>query len=320
MDEAVVYLNGDFVPESQARVSVFDRGFNGGEGVYDVTRSYSHRLFRLHEHVERLYRSLRYTRINCGIEPGEMERLSAEVFERNRRFLDAEDDFAVWQVVSRGVHQNSVSQKGTGTPTVVIYCLPIAFTSFARQYLDGALLMTPSTRRIPPQSLEAKAKITNKMNHVIALHEAQMVNPRCMPLMLDIDGNISETHMANFFFVANGKFFTATERNVLGGITRSAIVELAHDLGIEVVEGDFTPYDVYAADEAFTCSTSPTIVPVRSLNGVQINGSIPGPLTLRLMKAWIDLVDVDFVSQALAHLPDRDKQQALGDWAKLRDQ
>lgn len=320
MDEAVVYLNGNFVPESEAKVSVFDRGFNGGEGVYDVTRSYSHKLFRLHEHVRRLYRSLRYTRIDCGIEPAEMERLSAEVFERNRRFLDAEDDFAVWQVVSRGVHQNSVSHKGTGRPTVAIYCLPVAFASFARQYLDGAVLVTPSTRRIPPQSLEAKAKITNKMNHVIALHEAQMTNPRCMPLMLDIDGNISETHMANFFFVADGKFFTPTERNVLGGITRSAIMELAQGLGIEVVEGDFTPYDVYAADEAFTCSTSPTIVPVKSLNGVEINGGIPGALTLQLMKAWIDLVGVDFVSQALAHLPDRDKQQALGDWAKLRDQ
>ena len=319
MEEAAVYLNGSFVPESEAKVSVFDRGFNGGEGVYDVTRSYAHKLFKLRAHVDRLYRSLRYTRIDCGIAPAEMERLSLEVFERNRRFLGGEDDFAVWQVISRGVHQTSVGQKGTGHPTVAIYCLPVAFASFARQYLEGAMLMTPSTRRIPPQSLEAKAKITNKINHVIALHEAQMVDFRCMPLMLDIDGNVSETHMANFFFVAYGKLFTPTERNILGGITRSTIMELARGLGVEAVEGNFTAYDVYAADEAFTCSTSPTIVPVKSLNGTQLADGVPGPVTLRLMKAWIDLVGVDFVGQALAHLPDRDKQRALGDWAKLRD-
>lgn len=320
MPEAEVYLNGSFVPESEAKVSVLDRGFNGGEGVYDVTRGYGHRLFKLREHVDRLYRSLRYTRIDCGIAPDEMERLSNEVFERNRHFLGKEDDFAVWQVVSRGVQQSSIGQKGSGKPTVTIFCIPVAFTGFARQYLDGAMLMTPSTRRIPPQSLEAKAKITNKMNHVLALHEAQMVDPRCTPLMLDIDGNISETHMGNFFFVSRGKLFTSTERNVLGGVTRSTIMtELAPALNLEVIEGNFTPYDVYAADEAFTCSTSPTITPVKSLNGTSINGGVPGPVTLRLMKAWIEMVGVDFVSQALGHLPDRDKQGALGDWAKLRD-
>jgi branched-chain amino acid aminotransferase len=318
MDDAVVYLNGEFVAERDAKVPVFDRGFNAGEGVYDVTRSYGHKLFRLKDHIDRLYRSLRYCRIDCGIAPGEMERLSLEVFERNQRFLGIDDDFAVWQVVSRGMHQNAVRLKSGGRPTVAIFCLPVGFSAFARQYIEGALLVTPSTRRIPPQSLEAKAKVTNKMNHVIALHEAQMVDPRCMPLMLDIDGNISETHLANFFFVADGKLHTPTERNVLAGVTRRAVIDLARDMGIETVEGDFTPYDVYNADEAFTCSTSPTIVPVKSLNNVAF-GAMPGPLTLRLMKAWIALVGVDFVSQALSHLPDREKQKALGDWAKLRD-
>jgi branched-chain amino acid aminotransferase len=317
MDDAVVYLNGEFVPEGEAKVPVYDRGFNGGEGVYDVTRSYGHKLFRLKDHVDRLYRSLRYCRIDCGIAPAEMERLSQEVFERNRRFLDKDDEFALWQVVSRGMHQNAVRLKAPGKPTVAIFCVRVAFSSFARQYLEGGLLMTPSTRRIPPQSLEAKAKITNKMNHVIALHEAQMADPRCMPLMLDIDGNISETHLANFFFIAGGKLHTPTERNVLGGVTRRALIDLARGMGIETVEGDFTPYDVYSADEAFTCSTSPTIVPIRSLNAVAF-GTVPGPLTLRLMKAWSEMVGIDFVSQALAHLPAQEKQKALGDWAKLR--
>ena len=165
--------------------------------------------------------------------------------------------------------------------------------------------MTPSTRRTPPQCLEAKAKICNKMNHAIALHEAQQVDPKCVPLMLDIDGNISETNSSNFFFVAGGKLYTSTDRNVLQGVTRATVFELAAELGIPVVEGNFTPYDVYVADEAFIAGTSPTMMPVKSLNGSAIGTSVPGPITLRLIKAWNKMVGLlDYVGQALAHLKD----------------
>jgi branched-chain amino acid aminotransferase len=125
MDEGIVYLNGEFLPESQAKVSVFDRGFNGGEGVYDVTRTFGHKPFKLKEHIKRLYRSLKYTRIDCGLAPEEMERLSLEVLERNRHFLDREDDFAIWQVISRGVLQSSITLKPDRKPTVAIYCIPV---------------------------------------------------------------------------------------------------------------------------------------------------------------------------------------------------
>jgi branched-subunit amino acid aminotransferase/4-amino-4-deoxychorismate lyase len=109
-------------------------------------------------------------------------------------------------------------------------------------------LVTPATRRTPPQCLDAKAKITNKMNHHIAWYEARLVDPRCMPLMLDIEGNISETHHGNFFFASNGRLFTPFEKNVLGGVTRSTIFALAEELGVPVIEGNYTPYDVYTAN------------------------------------------------------------------------
>lgn len=102
MMDGVCYVDGNFVAANEAKVSVFDRGFTSGEGVYDVTRSYGHKLFKLDEHVARLYRSLRYTHIDCGIAPDEMTRLSIEVFERNKHLLGREDDGAIWQVVSRG--------------------------------------------------------------------------------------------------------------------------------------------------------------------------------------------------------------------------
>jgi branched-chain amino acid aminotransferase len=274
MEEGLCYVNGSFVRASEAKISIFDRGFTSGEGVYDVTRSFGHTLFKLDAHIARLYRSLKYTRIDCGLPIEEMTRLSTDVFERNKHLLAPDDDCALWQVVSRG--SDRFTKGKPMTASVTVFCLPIAYHSFAREYVDGCVLVTPSTRRIPPQSLEAKAKITNKMNHTVAAFEAKQVNPRATPLMLDLDGNISETHLGNFFFVSGGKLCTSTDRTVLGGVTRSTLFSLADEMGIPVVEADFTPYDVYCADEAFTASTSPSIVPVKSLNGTTIGTSIPG--------------------------------------------
>jgi branched-chain amino acid aminotransferase len=317
MQDGICYVNGEFVPASEAKVSIFDRGFTSGEGVYDVARSFGHTLFKLDEHIARLYRSLKYTRIDCGLSSDEMKRLTLDVFERNKPSLAPDDDCAVWQVVSRGTDRFAKGRPVSAT--VAVFCVPIAYHSFAREYVEGCIVVTPSTRRIPPQSLEAKAKITNKVNHSMAAFEAKQVHPRATPLMLDMDGNISETHLGNFFFVNGGKLCTSTDRTVLGGVTRATLFSLAGTLGIPVVEGNFTPYDVYCADEAFTASTSPSVVPVKSLNGVAIGSALPGPITLTLMREWEKMVGIDFVSQALGHIEDRDKQSLLGEWAKLRE-
>ena len=149
MDEAIVYINGAFVPESEAKVSVLDRGFTSGEGVYEVTRTFALKPFKLAEHIARLYRSLKYVRIDCGIRPEEMERLSLELIERNRPLVPPGGDLAIWQVISRGVQQRSLTRKGAATPTVVINCIPVAFEGFARSYLEGTPLITPATRRTP---------------------------------------------------------------------------------------------------------------------------------------------------------------------------
>jgi branched-chain amino acid aminotransferase len=271
MEDGVCYVNGSFVPATEAKVSIFDRGFTSGEGVYDVTRSFGHKLFKLDEHVARLYRSLKYTRIDCGMPAEEMTRLSIEIFERNKHLLAPDDDCALWQVVSRGADRFAKGRPVAAT--VTIFCVPIAYHGFAREYVEGCIVVTPSTRRIPPQSLEAKAKITNKVNHTMAAFEAKQVNPRATPLMLDLDGNISETHLGNFFFVSGGKLCTSADRTVLAGVTRSTLFSMAAELGIAGVE----PYDVYCADEAFTASTSPTIVPVKSLNGSAIGTAADNP-------------------------------------------
>ena len=313
MEERIVYLNGAFVPESQAKVSVLDSGFNAGDGVYDVTRTFGQKPFRLREHTERLFRSLQYTRIDCGMSIEEMEKVTLEVLDRNRPLLRANEDLALWQVVSRGV-RSSTGNRVVGGATVTVYSVIVNFPEFASFYVEGAPIVIPSTRRIPPQCLESKAKITNKMNHNMASFEAKQVDPRAIPLMLDIDGNLSETSAHNFFLVVNGKLCTPSDRNVLGGITKEAVFGLARQLGIEIVEGNFTPYDLYTAEEAFLASTSPTFVPVRTVNGAKIGKGAPGPMTLRLIGAWNKMVGMDIVDQALSHLDKNERERLMALW------
>jgi len=313
MEEKIVYLNSAFVPESQAKVSVLDSGFNAGDGVYDVTRTFRHKPFKLREHTERLFRSLYYTRIDCGMSLEEMEKTTLEVLERNKPLLGENEDCALWQVVSRGV-RSSTGNRVSGRATVTVYSVIVNFPEFASFYVEGAPLVIPSTRRIPPQCLESKAKITNKMNHNMAVFEAKQVDPRAIPLMLDIDGNLSETSAHNFFLVIDGKLCTPTDRNVLGGITKAVIFDLAKQLGVEIVEGDYTPYDLYNAEEAFLASTSPTFVPVRTVNGAKIGKGAPGPVTVRLIAAWNKMVGIDIVDQALSHLDKQERDRLLGLW------
>ena len=313
MEERIIYLNGAFVPESQAKVSVLDSGFNAGDGVYDVTRTFRHKPFKLREHTERLFRSLYYTRIDCGMSLEEMEKTTLEVLERNKPLLGENEDCALWQVVSRGV-RSSTGNRVSGRATVTIYSVVVNFPEFASFYVEGAPLIIPSTRRIPPQCLESKAKITNKMNHNMAAFEAKQMDPRAIPLMLDIDGNLSETSAHNFFLVIDGKLCTPTDRNVLGGITKAVIFDLAKQLGVEIVEGNYTPYDLYNAEEAFLASTSPTFVPVRTVNGARIGKGAPGPVTVRLIAAWNKMVGMDIVDQALSHLDKQERDRLLGLW------
>ena len=148
----------------------------------------------------------------------------------------------------------------------------------------------------------------------MAIFEAKQVDPHAIPLMLDLDGNISESNAHNFFLVMGGKLCTPSNKNVLDGITKDAIFSLAAKLGIEVMDGNFTPYDAYNAEEAFLASTSPTIVPVQSIGGVRPRAAIPGPVTKRLIQAWSEMVGVDIVAQALNHLAAGEREALAAQW------
>ena len=312
--ESIVYLNGAFLPEAQAVVPVTSRGFFGGDGVYEVTRTFRRKLFRVDEHIVRLYRSLAYTRIDPKLSPKEMKTATEETLARN--LARDKEDFAVWHVVTRG---DRADDGGTQPPIVAIFCADMDFDRYAEAYLEGIRLVTPGVRRTPPQSIDPRGKVTSRMNQIQAVLEVSRVDPGATPLLLDIDGNIAETNTGNFFFFSEGRLCTSRGRNVLAGVTRSVVFEIAAKLGMEVVEGDFTAYDVYTADEAFVSGTSPSVVPARSLNGAAIGGDLPGPRTLRLMRAFSELVGVDYVKQAIHSLGDNRAADLMERWRARKD-
>jgi branched-chain amino acid aminotransferase len=298
MPERVIYLNGQYVPESEARVSVLDRGFRWGDAVYDATRTFDGRLFKLEEHVERFFRSLRYARLDPRLDRAEIAAISEEVVRRNEPVRRAgDDDYLLTMQVSRGLVSGIYSPQGT-VPTVTVYCLPLALATHARYYRDGAHVIVTATRRTPPEAVSPRAKVSNKMNHFQAEFEAKAVDPDAFALMLDTEGNIAESSGSDFLFVSNGVLRVPQRRTHLTGVSLLTAVELAEKQGLDVDEGAFTMFDLYQAEEAMLTASTYCLLPVVKVNGLPLGDGRPGPVVAGLLRAWSDLVGVDVVGQA----------------------
>ena len=244
--------------------------------------------------MERLYRTLRYTRIPPPMPMSRMHETVIELARRNSPGFDPEDDFELCQIVTRGtIHDSS-------RPNVIMYVQDLEWARNAEDYEKGVRLVTASTRRVPPQSLSPNAKIGNKMHLFIAAEEARASDPRALALVLDIDGRISESSSHNFFFVAKGVLRTPSLANCLPGITRAVTLRLAREEGIGAEEGSYTPFEVYNAEEAFITSTGPVIVPVTHADGIRMGTLFPGAVTKRLFQAWNRLAGLDILAQARA--------------------
>jgi branched-chain amino acid aminotransferase len=302
-NERSVYLNGEFMPESRALIPYRDRGFYFGDGCFDITRSFNHKLFFLEEHVSRLYRSLGFLRIDPGLAPEEMSRVTEEVFERNRHLLGPDEDYWVGQRISRGpfeVEGDNWEHRGA---TVVVECIPLPLKARAGMFRDGARAVTPSVRRTPPESLSPRVKSLNYLNLIVADQEVHARDPEAWAVLLDINGNLCEGLGSNIFVVKDGVLLTPSERYVLPGVSRQKAMEFAAAAGIPVKETDIDLYDAYSAQEAFITSTSLCVCPVTEINGAKIGDGKPfGPVTRTIVDAYAAHVGCDFVAQYLKHL------------------
>ena len=161
----------------------------------------------------------------------------------------------------------------------------------------GAHLVTPSIRHVPPQCYDPKMKYRSRMHYYLADQEARLVDPDASALLLDLDGNVTETSGANFLLVERGTIVSPTLRNILPGISRATVIELANRLGIPLVERDIQVFSVMNADEAFLTSTPYCLMPVTKINGVPIGDGTAGPIFRRLIAAWSERVGLDIEEQ-----------------------
>ena len=298
-NERVAYFNGKIVPEHEVRIPVRDSSGLYGDGAFDMTRSFGGKIFKLKEHMERFYRSLKYLRLDPGVTPDRMIAISEEVFERNRHMLGPDGDYWIGQRVSRGVKEVAGDNIDYHGPNVVVECSPLPFRQRASLFKDGIKVMIPSHRRTPPESLTPRAKTHNYLNLIVANQEIAAIDPSAWAILLDINGNLCEGLGSNIFIVKDGEIFTPRAKFVLPGVSRQTAIDLAQAAGITLIEADLDLYDAYNGDEVFITSTSLCLCPVVSVNGVHIGppGQVWGPITKQLVDAYIRFVNFDFVGQ-----------------------
>jgi len=293
VQELYCYLNGKMVKESQALLSPFDRGFLWGDGVYEITPCFDGRLYRLQDHLDRLYRSLRYIRIDPGIRQEEVEKLTLDLREKNLPYLAGRRVYRVGHWVTRGMDTPSMAARDAGPPTLFIFWRPVDTEAVGRSLAEGVKLAIVPTRRVPPSCLETRAKVTSKMNQILAELEADTTNS--LSLMLDIHGNVAENSTANFFMVQRGVLWTPPAQNILEGITRRVVFELSSRLKMPFEEQPISLYDLAQSEEFFLTSSVACITPVREVNGIRPMSPVPGPITRRLMMAFAEETGFDLL-------------------------
>ncbi|NMC49169.1 MAG: branched-chain amino acid aminotransferase [Desulfovibrio sp.] len=297
----LVWMNGELVPESAARISIYDSALMFGDMVFEMTRSFGKRQFRLREHLERLYASMRYVRLHIDMSMDEMERHIQETIEANDPLFADDDEHRIMIDVSRGLL--SIYQGVAGLrpgPNVIIADFPLRWTvrGMGKLFDEGINAVIPSQRAIPAPLLEPKVKNRSRLHYLMAnIEVAQVKGENNWALLLDPDGFIAEGTGDNFFIVSNGTILTPEPRNILRGISRAYVFELARELGMPCLEKNIEPYDVLTADEAFMTGTPFCILPVGSLDGVAIGNGPMGPVTRRLLDVWGEKVGVDIVGQ-----------------------
>lgn len=299
----LAWFNGKFMPENQVLLPFRDRSWKYGDGVFDMTRTFNGKLFRLKEHIDRLYRSLRYVRIDPGVSPKDLMDISEEIVARNEHLRAAAGDWWIGQRVSRGVDPIGDEAPEHKGPNVIVECTPLPLKARARQFRDGLDVWTPAQRRSAPDMLSPRAKTHNYLNMIVAEQSVKAHDPDGWAVLLDVNGNLAEGIGSNIFIVREGTLYTPSEHYVLPGVSRQMTLDLARQLAIPVVEGDIDLFDAANADEMFLTSTSLCIAPARRFNGAPVgDGSLPGPITRRLIDAYIADVGCDFVQQYLGRL------------------
>lgn len=283
-DERIVYLDGEFVPESQARISVLDHGVLHGDSVYDTCLAWNGAVFKLDAHMRRLYESARAVGIQIPVDLPKMKELILETVRRNQL-----REAYIKIVVTRGVGLYPTLQPTGCKPSVVIFARPYALSIAEGDKPTSQRVRITSVRRIPNQCIDPKIKSCNYLNHVLSYLEAVSAGAE-NAIELNLQGYVAEAPGYNVFVVKNGELLTPGE-DILMGITRQTVFELAAEAGLPCREPRLTPFDLYNADEVFFASTSGGVVPIIEVDGKSVGDGRPGPITQQMREAYLALLD-----------------------------
>jgi branched-chain amino acid aminotransferase len=271
-----IYINGDFMPAHEARISVFDHGFLYGDGVFEGIRVYEGNIFRLRQHVQRLYDSAQCILLSIPLTPADMTTAIVETVQR--RGLS---DQYVRVVVSRGAGDLGLDPRHCPQPTVVIIADTITLYP-AHVYTQGLELVTVATRRTPAWALDPRIKSLNYLNNILAKIEAQQAGA-IEAVMLNAEGYVAECTADNIFAVQHGRLLTPSlAAGALPGVTRDSVLDIARQEALPIEEGFLTRYDFYTADECFITGTGAEVVPVVRLDGRRLGTGTPGPITAQI--------------------------------------
>ncbi len=301
--EPIVYLDGKLVPATQAHISIYNMGVVLGATVTDMTRTFRKRPYRLEDHIRRFYESCKYAHLDPPISPNETAKITGELIAHNAALLPPEGELGVIHFITPGENQVYAGSAGKGQgmkPTYCIHSFPLPFFLFQKVISEGAHLVVPSTRHIPPQCVDPKIKNRSRLHWWLADYETHLVDPDAMTWLLDLDGNLTESGGANVLIVKDGTVLSPSPRNILLGISRKIVFELCAKLNIPTVERDLQLHDALIADEIFLTTTPYCMAPVTRVNGIPIgDGKTGKPIFERILSAWSAEVGVDIRGQLL---------------------
>jgi len=282
--EPIVYVNEEFVPGSEAKISVFDHVVLYGDGVYDTMCAWNYAVFKLDEHVDRLYESAHAVKLEIPLAREELKAVILETVRRNNL-----RNAYVKVVATRGVGPQPLMSPYNCTPGLIVFAVPYMSLVGGGEEDGGIRMIVSSLRRVPDECLSTKIKSCNYLNHILMRMEANEAGADDA-IELDMDGYVCEAPGYNVFMVKKGVIYTPSD-NILVGVTRQTVMELAEAANMPVVEGRIQPFDLYNADEVFLSSTAGGIFAVAELDGRTIGNGKPGPVTRMIREGYLALLE-----------------------------
>ena len=272
-----VYIDGQYYDKEEAKISVYDHGLLYGDGIFEGIRIYNGKIFKLNEHVERLFQSAQAICLKIPLSEKDLKEAISDTVRMN----DLREGY-IRLVITRGTGNLGINPITCQRPSIIIIVDKIQLYP-EEYYSRGIKIMTSSVRRISSDSLDPRIKSLNYLNNIMAKIEAN--NANCFEaVMLNREGFVAECTVDNIFVVKGGTLQTPKSRNgALDGITKNAVLELARTLGLPVEERTLTQYDLYNSDECFFSGTGAEIMPVIQIDGRKIGTGIPGPITMKLV-------------------------------------